>query len=330
MRKLPALQKSSPLFSALRNGFGAWIFISKLTIPAMLITRLLLCFELIDDLAVVFEPLMAVANLPAEAALVWVGAMLGNLYVAVTIYISLAPLMEPLSVAQISTLGGMCLVAHALLIEGQVCRAAGLSFWRVSLYRIAAAACFGLALALFAALSGWGASPSSILPGLNLSVEAVPPWPQWLAGCLKQLLLMLVLIEALMLLMEFLKYFQLTRLIAKLLGPILRLAGVGDSALMVTVIGCVVGLGYGGGLIVAERRGGYVSDRDIYGAVMLMAVFHSVVEDSFLIWALGAPLGAIIAARLIFALALSALVTRLARRPAWRPILVGGNLNLSG
>lgn len=316
-----------PLRDTLKRGFQAWIFVTKLTIPAMLLTRLLLYFDLIPYVAAVFKPAMSVVGLPPEAALVWVAGMLANLYVAITVFVSLVPVMDPLTLAQATTLGSLCLLAHGLFVEGQVCRGAGLSFWRVTVFRILAALVFGLIVSQSAAAAGWGREPAVMFQALNFVSDPAPPWADWLAASVKQLLMILVIIEILMTGMEVIKLLGLTRLIMKVLGPILRLAGVGEKAVMVTIIGCVVGLAIGGGLIIAESRSGHIPQRDIYGSMMLMAVFHSMIEDTLLVWAFGGSLWWLVGARLIFAVALSGLVTRLARRPAWKPILVGSKLN---
>ncbi|MGL4208342.1 MAG: hypothetical protein ACRCTY_03030, partial [Candidatus Adiutrix sp.] len=264
----------------IRQGFDTWLFVCKLIIPALILTRFILLFDIIPYAAVIFEPLMALMGLPPEAALVWVSGMLGNLYVAFTVYVSLAPALGPLTVAQVTILGSMCLLAHALIIEGQVCRGAGLSFWRVTLFRIILAIFFGLISAQVVALTGWGASPAVMLNIVDVHSTINPPWGQWLISTAKQLIFILILIEVLMIFMELVKYFNLTRLIMKVLGPFLKLAGVGEKALMVTVFGCVLGLTYGGGLIIAESRSGHLSKQDIFGSMMLMAAFHSLFEDT--------------------------------------------------
>lgn len=316
------------IWATLRRGFSAWLFVAKLTVPALVLTRLLLYFDLIPHVAAVFRPVMLLVGLPPESALIWVTAMLGNLYVTVIVFANLLPVMGLPTLAQASILGGMCLMAHGLLAEGQVCRATGLSFWRVSVFRIVSAILFGALLNFFFTLTGWGPEPSSPVSLLQYGGDPVPPWMVWAWGVVRQLLMILALVETLMLFMELVKYLQLTRLISKMLGPPLRLAGVGENALMVTIIGCVVGLTLGGGLIVAESRSGRLTPGDIYGAMMLMAVFHSLFEDTLLLWLLGGSLWWLVGARLILALFLASAVTRLARRPAWKPILVGPKLEL--
>lgn len=314
------------LLSTLRKGFSAWVFVVKLTLPALFLTRLLLYFDLLDDVALIFKPAMSLLNLPSEIALVWVACMAANFYVGIGVFLSLIPTMDPLTVSQATTLGCMCLLAHSLIIEGQVCRGTGVSFWRVTVFRIASALVLGLIITWTTLLTGWGTEPSSVIRAMLVYSDAVPPWDVWALSIVKQLAMIFILMESLMLMMELIKYFGLTRLIGKVLGPPLRLAGVGESALMVTIIGCVVGLGYGGGLIVAESRSGNIPPGDIFGAIMLMAVFHSIVEDTLLGWALGGSLWWLLGARMVFALSLVAVINRLARRPRWHPIIVGNKL----
>jgi len=311
----------------LKLGFGAWLYVAKLTIPALILTRLLLYFELIPYVAIAFKPLMSLVGLPPEAALIWVSSMLANLFVGVAVYLSLIPVMEPLTVVQITVLGSMIGIAHNLIAEGQICKGVGLSFGRVSVFRIVAAIIFGLGIHLFSLASGWGAEPAVMLKALEGISEPVPSWAGWALSCLKQLLFILLVIETMMLLMAAIKFFKLTKLIMIVLRPPLKLMGIGESASMVTIIGLVLGLSYSGGIIIAETRAGRILPKDIFGAMMLIAIFHSVIEDSLVIWTMGASLWWLLGARLIYCFALIALVMRLAEKPRWRPILVGEKLS---
>jgi len=324
-RHLTWIQVLNHSRETLKRGFSAWTFVVKLMIPALIAIRLLLYFDLVEPAARVFAPAMSLMGLPPETALVWISGLVANLYVSISVYLALAPLLDPgLTLAQMTILGGMCLLAHSLLVEGQICRGTGLSFWRVSVFRILAGVLWGFLIHQAAGLTGWGTEPSQIKEFVNLaSGEPVPPWGTWFWLTLKQLFLILLLIEALLLLMEAIKFFHLTRLLMKLMGPPLKVAGVSDSAMMVTIIGCMVGLGYGGGLIVAESRSGHLAARDIFGSVIFMCFFHSMLEDTLLMWALGGSLWCFLVLRLALALALTAGVTRLAILPFWRPILVG-------
>ncbi len=312
------------VWNALKKGFEAWFFVAKLSVPAMVITRLLIYFDLMDPVALVFKPFMSLMGLPPEAALVWVSGMVANLYAAIAVLFSLLPVMGGISHSQLTIITCLCLVAHNMLVEGQVCRGAGLSFWRVTVFRIFMAMAFGIIINLASLATGWGTGPAS-LPDF-IPDNPLPTWPVWFMSSIEQLFLILLVVEALMLLIEFVKQSGLTRLISKVLGPPLRFAGVGENAVMVTVIGCVLGLAYGGGLIVAESRSGYIANRDIFAALILMTLLHSILEDTLIMWALGGSLWWILPGRIVFALLVAAVINRLALKKRWKPLLVGKQL----
>ncbi|MDR2827385.1 MAG: hypothetical protein LBV77_05105 [Candidatus Adiutrix intracellularis] len=311
------------IWETLNQGGSTWLFVVKLTLPALLVARFLLFFNWVPTVASFFEPVMTLVGLPPETALIWVAGMIANHYVAISIYFSFLPIMEPLSLAQMTVLGGMGLMAHSLLLEGQICRGAGLSFWRVTLFRMLAAFLWGLVINQIARLTGWGEEPAQRLSFLNFSSDPVPPWDLWIWLTLKQLLVILVIIESLLLFIKLSNHLGLTRLLIKILGLPLRLVGINESVLMLTLIGGVLGLTYGGGLIVAESRSGHIPPQDIYNAMMLLCIFHSLIEDSFLMWSIGGSLIFFLFVRLVLALVLSAAITRLADRVFWRPLLVG-------
>jgi hypothetical protein len=84
-----------------------------------------------------------------------------------------------------------------------------------------------------------------------------------------------------------------------------------------------LGLAYGGGLIIAESKSGKIPPPDIFGSITLMSLCHSLLEDTILLAALGGSLWGLLAGRLAFSLAATALIVRAARKPSLRPFLVG-------
>ncbi|MDR2456041.1 MAG: hypothetical protein LBE49_05540, partial [Deltaproteobacteria bacterium] len=84
----------------LRQSFQAWLIIAKLTIPALVIVRFLVVFDLVGYISLPFEPLMSLMGLPKEMSLVWVTAMLTNNYTGVAVYLDLLPVMGPQTVIQ--------------------------------------------------------------------------------------------------------------------------------------------------------------------------------------------------------------------------------------
>jgi spore maturation protein SpmB len=309
------------LRTLLRQSIEAWWIIAKLTIPALIVVRILVRLDLVGYISVPFEPVMALIGLPKEAALAWVTAMLTNNYTGVVVYLDLLPVMGPQTVLQATITGSLILIAHNLPVESGVCRGAGVSPLRMTVLRIGGALVYGALIHRLATMAGVGAGEASFV--LELDVDPNPPWGVWLVGCLKSLLAMWLIVTSLLLIMAGFRKVGLIKLLTAALSPLMRLAGVGPKATMITIIGMLLGLAYGGGLIIAESRSGRVPAPDIYGSITLMALCHSLLEDTIILAALGGSLWGLLAGRLVFSVALTGVIVRAARRPGLRPLLVG-------
>src|SRR5690606_22422563 len=111
--------------------FGVYLTLLKVMVPALVAVRLLDEVGATAWVAVALSPLMALVGLPDEVAIVWAAAMLVNIYTGMVVFFDVVPSLG-LSVAQVTVLGAMILVAHSLPVEGAVARAAG-SSWRATL-----------------------------------------------------------------------------------------------------------------------------------------------------------------------------------------------------
>ena len=111
-------------------------------------------------------------------------------------------------------------------------------------------------------------------------------------------------------LMRALNALGLTRLLEILLTPFLRLMGIGPTAATVTVIGMTMGLTYGGGLIIHEAQAGHIPKKDVFAAVSLMSMSHALIEDTLLLALIGASAWGSLGARLVFSLAVTAVLSR--------------------
>jgi spore maturation protein SpmB len=103
----------------------------------------------------------------------------------------------------------------------------------------------------------------------------------------------------------------LMSLCVKLLSPVLRVLGIGPQAGTLTIVGMVMGISYGGGMIMHEVRSGRVPDKDIFASLSLMGLSHAVVEDTLLMAMLGGHVSGILWGRLLFTLVVMVVLTRI-------------------
>jgi hypothetical protein len=292
-----------------------------LTIPALIVVRLLVWLGLVPYISMPFEPLMGLIGLPKEAALVWVTAMLTNNYTGIVVYLDLLPVMGQPTVLQATILGSLILIAHNLPVECGVCRGAGVSPLRMTVLRVGGALVYGAIVYRAGTALNLGSGGAEFI--IDLAVDPFPPWGAWLLGCLKTVAAMFLIVLALLLIMAGMRAVGLMRLFTAMLSPLMRLAGVGPKATLITIFGMLLGLAYGGGLIIAESRSGRVPPPDVYGSLTLMSLCHSLLEDTIILAALGGSLWGLLAGRLVYSVVLTAAIVRAARRPSMRPILVG-------
>jgi len=280
----------------------------KIMIPILIGVKVLQEAGLIAYLAVPLEPMMRIVGLPGETGLVWATAMVNNLYSGIIVFLSLSDSLQ-LSVAQVTVLSTIMLVAHALPVEVKIVQSAGTRFLFQLVFRIGGA--FALGWGLHAAYSAFGALQQVNTVFWQGDAPVRPELPVWALGQLKNLALIFCIILLLVALMRILHKLRAVDGMVWALRPVLRFLGIGREAAPLTIIGMIMGLTYGGGLIIRESRSGTVGARDVFSSLTLMGLTHSLIEDTLLLSMLGAHLSGILWARLLFSLLVVACLVRL-------------------
>jgi len=283
----------------------------KVMIPIIIAVKILTEFELTGYLALPLEPFMHLAGLPAEMGLVWATSIVVNIYSGIIVYAAIFPTLEPMTVAQVSVLSTMILVAHNMFVECKIAQRCGLSFTVQFLLRMAAALIFGWILHMIFGLTGTLQQPAQLL----WQPEQAPAGlAAWAAGQARNLFYLFWVVLGLMTVMRLLDVLGITRRLNTLLKPVLRLVGIGQSAATITMVGLSMGIAYGGGLIIHEARSGRVPPADVFSSVTLMGFSHALIEDTLLMMLIGAHISATLWGRLILSLLAVALLARLYAR----------------
>ncbi len=125
----------------------------KISIPVIILVKIATECGLISVLSIVLDPIMGLVGLPGSLGIVWATGLLINLYGAMIVFASLASSLE-LTVAQVTILCSMMLIAHSMPLELAISRRAGAGLWTVAILRITGALFYGLFLNTFCGFLG--------------------------------------------------------------------------------------------------------------------------------------------------------------------------------
>lgn len=189
----------------------------KIMVPALILVKILDSLGGTYYLSLVLSPLMELVGLPAEMSIVWAAAMLVNIYTAMAVFFSIT-LAEPLSVAQITVLATMILLAHGLPVESAISKAAGLGWMYTLGLRIGGALLLGFILNVIFSSFDLLSEQSQVLWQPKPQDDSLMSW-LLLQG--QTLILALVIIAGLIFLMRLLEYLGIERVLHWLLTPFL-------------------------------------------------------------------------------------------------------------
>jgi len=287
----------------------------KVMLPVMVAVRLAEHWGWIEALGHAVAPAMAWLALPPEAGLVWITGAAVGIYGAIAAMIGLAPQLE-LSAGQLSALAAMLLFAHSLPIEQSIVRRAGASWWATGALRIAVALGYGGAVAWASRLSGVLAEPVSLAwMGAGAPSGGDHGLVDWLQATALSLAVTFAILVALLVLLDVLERAGLTRRITTLLTPLLRVSGLDARAAPVTTVGVLLGLTYGGVLVIEEAEKQHFSARTRFLALAWLSLSHALIEDTLLLVALGANVWIVLVGRVAVTLVLIGALARLLHEP---------------
>ena len=286
------------------------LILIKIIVPISIVTKLMNDWGIIAYIGLVLGPVMECVGLPGSMGLVWATAMITNLYAAIIVFSSLVS-AEHLTVAQVTIIATMMLVAHALPVELRIAQKAGPRLRFMLLLRIIGALLVGLLLNQIYLSSGFLQTEFIALwnPDIN-----DPSWKIWTIDQIKTILSICVIIFLLLFIVRLLAWLRITDFLTRILEPLLRMMGMSKDAAPITIIGMTMGIGYGGGLIIREAQSGTLSRKDIFFSLSFMGLMHSMIEDTLLMLLLGGHFSGVLVFRFLFAMLVVFVTVRLMRR----------------
>lgn len=282
----------------------------KILIPFVFIIKILEISGAIEFTAKILEPLMSLVGLTPELGLVFVTAFLINIYAALVLFVNILPGLD-VSVAEITILTTMILVAHNLPIECTICKAAGISVIYTASLRLISAFVLGFILKLIYFNFGF-------LTETFQTFFTVKPPPEnnwyWFLDQFTTLVYIFFLVCLMATVLEILKIIGVEKLFEKVFMPPLRLFGIQKEAMNIIIVGMFIGIQFGGGMLIKEVKKGTIDKQSIFLSVSLLNLLHAMIEDTILMALVGGHISGILIARVIFSLVLSYLIFMIYKR----------------
>lgn len=311
--------QSYPL-ALLRRSWRMFMAVAKVMVPVMLAVQIAQQYGLVHHIGALIAPAMSLLGLPAEAGIIWVTTVFTGIYGGLATFAGLAGGLD-MTAAQVSALCAMMLFAHSIPVEQAIVRRAGASFWATALLRLASAVLYAALVTWICRLTGHLSESVSFawLTGSSFTHGGQGQGAmQWLQSTAWSMGLTFLIIMVLAAALDLLQYLGITRRITALLMPVLRVSGLDAKVAPVTTVGVLLGLTYGGALIIEESEKQNFPARTRFLALSWLSLSHSLIEDTLLLLALGANIWVILVGRLAVTLLIVALLAWLTNRGNWR------------
>lgn len=279
---------------ALPRAGSTSLWLMKIILPVSLAVRLLQYYGIIDYLAEFLHPLFNLIGLPGATAIVFITSLFLPLYAAIAVMTSLAITMREATILSL-----MCLIAHNLLVECAVTKKTGSSFWGMVILRISMAFVAAIMLNTFLPVDN---TPFTASVQVDQFTGLGDLLTTWLYSSLSLAITIILIVTALMIIQRLLVEFNLTDTISRPLRPLMRIFGLPDHSSFLWIVGNVVGLAYGGAVMVDMVDEGQLTLKDSNTVNYHLSISHSLLEDTLLFVALGINLWIIICTRIFLAM----------------------------
>ncbi len=275
----------------LKKSSRTTLWLLKIILPISLVVRFLDFFGVLTYIAQFLDPVFMHLGLPGSTAIIFITSIFLPLYAPLAIIMSMTVTLRELTILAL-----MCQIAHNLPVESAIQSKTGTSFWAMFLLRIFTSIVVGLVLNLILPqdmgmpfFDKTSAETITTIGGVLLA---------WLKSSVQMSLLIFSIIIFLNVLYRLLEKKKLIPKLSKSIEPMLRFFGLPASVGFLWLIGYIVGLAYGGAMMIDQMNEGKVSRTDARLLNYHLAMSHSAIEDNLLFVALGVSVWWIFGVRL--------------------------------
>ncbi|MDB2371775.1 hypothetical protein N9W28_04815 [Alphaproteobacteria bacterium] len=280
------IQESSKIF---------WVLF-KVILPVVIIIRALELLGAIPYLAKYLEPLTSFIGIDGSLGLVWMAAILVNIYAGMAAFASLQSIFD-YTVAETTILGLIILIAHSLPIEVAIARQSRVSAIFNLLFRFINAVIAGKILNYIFIKFDLFNEPNQSILEIPTSVTSNL---DWLILQSKNFLIIFLIILLIISTINILKYIGLWQFIINILKIPLSYLGMSEKVANIILIGLTLGISFGGGFLIEESKKNNITKKDILLSLSFLSLCHSIIEDTILILLLGSHISGILFFRILY------------------------------
>ena len=272
-----------------------WILF-KVILPIVIVIRALELIGAIPFLAKFLEPLTSFIGIDGSLGLVWMAAILVNIYAGLAAFASLQAIFD-YSVAETTILGLIILIAHSLPIEVAIAKKSRIS-WIFNLsFRFINAIVAGKILNLiFTKYELFNEPNQSVLQVPNELVSNF----EWATLQIQNFFIIFLIIFFIISTINILKALGVWSLIINIMKIPLSYLGMSEKVANIILIGLTLGISFGGGFLIEESKKNNISKKDILLSLSFLSLCHSIIEDTILILLLGSHISGILFFRFIY------------------------------
>ena len=272
-----------------------WILF-KVILPVVIVIRALELIGAIPFLAKFLEPLTSFIGIDGSLGLVWMAAILVNIYAGLAAFASLQAIFD-YSVAETTILGLIILIAHSLPIEVAIAKKSRIS-WIFNLsFRFINAIVAGKILNLiFTKYELFTDSNQSVLQFPNKLSSNF----EWAILQIQNFFIIFLIIFFIITTINVLKSIGVWTFIINIMKIPLSYLGMSEKVANIILIGLTLGISFGGGFLIEESKKNNISKKDILLSLSFLSLCHSIIEDTILILLLGSHISGILFFRFIY------------------------------
>ncbi|NQW01229.1 MAG: hypothetical protein HQ483_16100 [Rhodospirillales bacterium] len=299
------------LAAGFRQSLSIFWTLLKIVVPVMIVVRIGIGFGLHLQLARLMDPVTSLLGLPAESGLVLVTTLFAGFYGGAAVMVAMISGLD-MTVAQATVLTTVMVVAHAFPIEQQIIQKAGVRIVIATGLRLVVALLLGWFLHSVYSFLDVLTAPLVVSWAPDTQIDA--PWPIWAQDSLRSLLSIFAIIVVLIYGLRLMDVTGATRWVTRGLSPFLTVMGISKDATTVTMTGVLLGLGFGGALIIHEAQSGKLGPRTLFLSLVFMSLCHGLIEDTLFALLLGGHISGVFFGRVLCAVVVMIAINKLIRK----------------